>query len=92
MYLYYFKAAKNTKRFRQNQKVWIRSARGNHLIIRFKYKGCSRYVNGVIDLYSSVIDSFKKIEVEDSFFKRIKGDYSNADDSITLENRGFNIS
>lgn len=46
-----FKAQRQTNRFRKNQKVWVRRRFGNHLEIRFKYRGKGRYVNGVISRF-----------------------------------------
>ena len=76
-----FKAQKQTKRFRKNQKVWVTADFGNHAYIRFKWRGSGRYVNGVIDKWNwtseggwnKVIgaDGFKDIEVDDEFAKRI---------------------
>ena len=48
-----FKAAKRTNRFNKNQKVWIEWEFGNHLHIRFKWRGNGRYVSGVIDRHNA---------------------------------------
>lgn len=76
-----FKAKKQTKRFRKNQKVWVIHDFGNHAYIRFKWRGNGRYVNGVIDKwnwtkkanYNTVIgeNGFKEIEVSDEFGNRL---------------------
>lgn len=82
MTLYSFKASKNTRRFRKNQRVWVRAGFANHSCIRFKYRGSGRYVNGVIDNYSKVITAFEKFEVDEEFYNRVKGN----DKDITDKN------
>lgn len=75
-----FKAQKQTHRFNKNQKVWVTCEFANHLYIRFKFRGKNRYVDGVIDKwatgegYNPVIGEggLKEIEVNESFFKRLK--------------------
>ena len=74
-----FKAQRSTKRFRKNQKVWIKMAHGNHLSIHFKWRGKGRYVNGIIDKHSNnwrdfnpVIGTYeyKKVPVLKEFAER----------------------
>ena len=76
-----FKAQKDTKRFRANQKVWVSHDCGNHAYIRFKWRGRGRYVNGVIAKWSEANSvtwnptigdvGFHEIEVDDAFAERI---------------------
>jgi hypothetical protein len=72
MTIKYFKAKKQTHRFRENQKVWIRFEYANHLDIYFKWRGCGRYVAGVIDKFHGAVGDIKQIECDDNFFKRIQ--------------------
>ena len=44
-----FRAKKQTKRFKKNQKIWVIYDSANHAFIRFKWRGNGRYVNRVID-------------------------------------------
>jgi len=76
-----FKAKKQTHRFRKNQKVWITDDFGNHMFIRFKWRGSGRYVSGVIGKWDSQYngwnkaigqDGLKEIEVSEGFGKRIR--------------------
>ena len=46
----YFKAAKRTHRFNENQKVWIRHTFSNHMEVWFKWRGKGRYVSGLVDI------------------------------------------
>jgi hypothetical protein len=72
-----FKAKKQTKRFRKNQKVWVTKSFANYAYIRFKWRGNGRYVNGVIDKWnwsakanfntSIGEEGFKEIMVSKSF-------------------------
>lgn len=64
----YFKSMKNTHRFRKDQKVWISYNCSNHLDLRFKWRGCGRWVKGRLDKYSTCLGKIKTILVEDSFF------------------------
>lgn len=76
-----FKAQKQTKRFRKNQKVWVVLDCANHAYIRFKWRGSGRYVNGVIDKWNSTQKAnwntaigeggFKEIEISDDFGNRL---------------------
>lgn len=67
----YFKATKNTNRFRQNQNVWITSEFANHLYIRFKYRANGRYVNGIADKFAPYVGEIRSIDVEKSFADRL---------------------
>jgi hypothetical protein len=69
----YFKAQKQTNRFRQNQRVWVRADCGNHLKLFFRWRGSGRYVSGVEDKFSPVVGEIKTIEVDESFANRING-------------------
>lgn len=73
MIVQYFRAAKQTHRFRQNQKVWIRANFANHLWVWFKWRGSGRYVSGTLDKFDKCVGEIKTIEVEDDFAKRIYG-------------------
>jgi len=76
-----FKAKKQTKRFRENQKVWVTKELDNHAIIRFKYRGHGRYVSGIISIfdlrgkanYNTVIGEcgFTEIMVQKKFKDRL---------------------
>ena len=67
----YFKCLRKSKRFNENQKVWIICNFANFLWIRYKYRGKGRYVNGEIDKYSNIVGPIKKIIVDKDFYKRI---------------------
>ena len=66
----YFKAKKSTHRFRENQKVWIQHNFGNHMMIRFKWRGSGRYVTGTIDKFATCVGEIKTIEVDEDFYNR----------------------
>lgn len=76
-----FKAQKQTKRFKKNQKIWVTYEFSNHAYIRFKWRGSGRYVSGVISKWNwtkkanwnTVIgeDGFKEIEVSNDFGNRL---------------------
>lgn len=68
----YFKAARQTPRFRKNQTVWIRQMFANHIWIRFKFRGRGRYVNGTIGKLSTAVGEIKNAEVDDEFADRIE--------------------
>jgi len=70
----YFRALRDTHRFRKNQKVWIRTWHHNHYDIRFKFRGKGRYISGIIDNSSPAVGEIKEIEVEDGFAKRTQGE------------------
>lgn len=68
----YFRAQKQTHRFRKNQKVWISYNYDNHLDIYFRWRGKGRYVRGTMSKdQDSVIGEIKSIEVSEEFAKRI---------------------
>lgn len=48
-----FKSAKKTKRFNNNQIVFVVRNYANHLIIVYKYRGKGRYVSGVMDKFNN---------------------------------------
>lgn len=73
MFLRFFKAQKQTKRFRKNQKVWVVHDFSNHLHIRFKWRGKGRYVIGIISKDSQVIGEMREIEVANDFGCRVLG-------------------
>lgn len=84
MTIKYFRAQKDTRRFRKNQKVWVVIDHANHAQIRFKWRGKGRYVNGVIAKFSLIKgewtlnrtigeDGFKEIEVDDLSAERLVG-------------------
>ena len=69
-----FKAQKQSRRFRKNQKVWISNMYANHLAIRFKWRGKGRFVSGTISKFQDeapAIGEFKTIEVARSFARMI---------------------
>ena len=84
MKVQYFKAQKQTRRFKKNQKVWIELHCANHLYIWFKWRGRGRYVSGVVDKFAKCVGEIKEIEVNDDFAKRITNVHynSNSTDSI----------
>ena len=69
----YFRARKQTHRFRKNQKVWISHNFANHLAIFFRWRGAGRYVRGKMDKFQPAIDldDIREIEVSDSFMDRL---------------------
>ena len=77
-----FKAKKQTNRFRKNQRVWILKHHGTHAEIVFKYRGCGRYVKGLLstEFFSinqeknSVIglNGVKSISIDDDFYFKLK--------------------
>lgn len=78
----YFKAKKDTKRFRKNQKVWIRKRYANHLEVWSKWRGKGRYTQSTLDKWdwsskdinwNEVIgeEGLKEMEVSQSFFNNI---------------------
>jgi len=71
----YFKATKQTHRFRENQKVWVRYEHANHTDIFYKFRGNGRWVCGVCDRWAVFIGDIKEIDVEDSFADKIHGDH-----------------
>ena len=71
----YFKAAKRTNRWNENQKVWVRHRFANHLWVWFKWRGKGRYVSGVVDRFANCVGEINEIEVDDSFARRIAGPY-----------------
>ena len=71
MTIKYFKAAKNTRRFRFNQQVWIVHEYANHMDIVFRWRGKGRYVSGVIDKFSPCVGEIKTIEVVETFIHKI---------------------
>jgi hypothetical protein len=73
MTVQYFKATRDTHRFRANQKVWIRMAYANSLEVWFKWRGSGRYVSGTADRFAKAIGEIKEIEVSDAFGERVCG-------------------
>jgi hypothetical protein len=65
MRVQYFKVAKPTHRWRDGQKVWIKIAYANHLLVRFKWRGRGRMVNGTVDRFSPAVGEIKTIELEE---------------------------
>ena len=49
----YFKALKNTKRFRKNQKVWVCIRDANYLEVYSKWRGKGRYNYSTLDRWDS---------------------------------------
>ena len=48
-----FRAGKNTNRFKKNQKVWVILDCKHHAFIKFRYRGCGRYVEGTISKWQN---------------------------------------
>ena len=69
-----FRAKKQTHRFRENQKVWIRNRYANHLEIWHRFRGNKRYVSGVIDKQASAVGSIHEIDVDEAFGARVRGE------------------
>ena len=69
----YFKALKETRRFRKNQKVWIVHEYGNFCIIKFRYRGSGRYVSGILNKENQTVANatFKEITVHEDFYNKI---------------------
>jgi len=72
MILKMFKAAKETHKYRKNQKVWIESEYPNHLLVRFKWRGDGRYVSGTQDKHSCCVGEIHEVEVDEEFGNRIR--------------------
>lgn len=68
-----FKAAKQTRRFSKNQRVWIRKHFGNSLVIWFRWRGSGRYAAGIIGTDHPSVGEIKTIEVSDDFARNIHG-------------------
>jgi hypothetical protein len=66
-----FKSTRDTKRFKTNQKVWIVHDFGNHISVRFKWRGSGRYVSGVCDKHAPCVGEIKEIDVDDDFIARL---------------------
>lgn len=74
-----FKAIKQTKRFRKNQKVWIVFESQNYYVVCFKWRGKSRkYVSGILakmnNKYTDInpcIGEINEIDISDSFCKML---------------------
>lgn len=71
MKIKYFKALKNTRRFRANQQVWISKEYANHMEIVFRWRGKGRYVTGIIDKHSPCVGEIKMIQVVETFIHKI---------------------
>lgn len=67
----YFKSAKKTNRFNENQKVWISLNFANHLWVWFRWRGKGRYVSGTIDKFAASVGEIKTADVSDDFAMRI---------------------
>lgn len=53
-----FRVKKQTKRFNLNQKVWIVQDHGNHLSIKFKWRGASTYATGHMPKWNKKWDDY----------------------------------
>ena len=69
-----FKPTRDTARFRANQKVWVTGDFGNHIYVRFRWRGSGRYVKGVCDKHASYVGEIKEIDVDDDFIARLNLD------------------
>ncbi len=75
-----FKAQRDSPRFKKGQKIFIVHHFGNHIKVRFRYRGNGRYVNGEIEAYNmsggnhSIIgeNGIKEIVVDSAFAERHK--------------------
>lgn len=67
-----FKAAKDTKRFKRNQKVWVSYLFSNHMRIYYKYRGSGRWVRGVIDRGNTAVGEIHEVEVDNKFAREIE--------------------
>ena len=73
----YFKAQKDTKRFRKNQKVWVCWRLNNHLEIYSKWRGSGRYTYSTIDRWDNkAVGELKEIEVTDEFYKKVMSKFN----------------
>lgn len=67
-----FKATKQTHRWRENQKVWVRHEFANHLLVYFRWRGRGRYVTGIVDKFlHTAVGKIVELEVGESFAHRI---------------------
>lgn len=67
-----FKAAKDTRRFKRNQKVWISYLFSNHMTVYHKFRGSGRWVRGVVDRGNSVVGVIHEVEVDQRFAREIE--------------------
>lgn len=75
MEIQYFKAQKATKRFNENQKIWVKNEHDNHLTIKFKWRGKGSWANGTIDKFAKSVGKIETIPVTDKFFCFVNGNY-----------------
>jgi len=86
MEVQYFKAQKDTKRFKKGQKVWIRYRDANCLQVWSKWRGSGRYTQSTITRWdwsnkniecNEVIgeQGLSSMEVDEEFGKRILGGF-----------------
>ena len=68
-----FRAQVRTRRFRKNQKVWVRLREQNHLIIWFRWRGRGTYVRGVIERTHDAVGALQDIDVNCDFARQIHG-------------------
>tara|TARA_R110002050_G_scaffold29188_2_gene75392 strand:+ start:448 stop:675 length:228 start_codon:yes stop_codon:yes gene_type:complete len=66
-----FKAEYTTKRFNENQKVWIVEDYGNFCKVYYKYRGKGRYVSGILKKENKTFAIPKYIEVTEDFYNRV---------------------
>lgn len=67
-----FKAARDGKKIRANQKIWIVHNYANHLELRFKYRGSGRYINYRCDKQATFVSDIRVIEVSGEFARKHK--------------------
>jgi len=68
-----FKARAKTRRFRKNQKVWVRALEQNHLQVWFRWRGSGTYVQGTIDRFHKAVGKLHTIKVDSGFARQIEG-------------------
>lgn len=75
----FFKAKKDTKTIKKNQKVWVIDEFAHHAFIWYKYRARGRYLFGVIakfrtaEGWNHIIgeDGIQEIEIDDTMYKAI---------------------
>ena len=65
-----FRAARDSHRWRANQKVWIELLCANHMYVRFRWRGRGRYVRGIVDRFTCAVGEIKTIGIDRDFAER----------------------
>jgi len=69
-----FKAQRQTRRFRRNQKVWVGSIEQDHLRIWFRWRGKGTYVRGIIGRFDrKEVGPLIEVDVTEEFAMQMRG-------------------